>query len=271
MDVPGDGQFSLDPLCFDSARWLLERAEDAYRTSAARLREADEACRASASRVRKAESIHGNSARRLREVGKDDRARRAEQRAAWVRSDLAGPQAAERLYAAVKGLRGVVPLEELLDKALAEALSLIGADRGNIQILDPETGALTIRAQRGFDTEFLDYFATVNDDRSACGRALTQCAQVVIADVNTDPGFAGHREIAAASGFRAVQSTPLLDGQGLLVGVVSTHYPKPYIPPQRDLGLIGRFGQVAGRAINGHLGASRIGAAAGNVPAGRSR
>lgn len=38
--------------------------------------------------------------------------------------------------------------------------------------------------------------------------ALKRCAQTVVADVRSDPGFAPHREIAAA-GFRAVQSTPL--------------------------------------------------------------
>ena len=44
-------------------------------------------------------------------------------------------------------------------------------------------------------------------------------AQLVISDVTTDPGFGPHREIAAASGFRAVQSTPLIDEAGRLVGV----------------------------------------------------
>src|SRR5262249_44325677 len=35
--------------------------------------------------------------------------------------------------------------------------------------------------------------------------------QTVVADVNTDSGFAPHRAIAGAPGFRAVQSTPLVD------------------------------------------------------------
>jgi len=33
---------------------------------------------------------------------------------------------------------------------------------------------------------------------------------MVIADVNIDSGFAQHRDIAAASRFRAVQSAPLI-------------------------------------------------------------
>jgi hypothetical protein len=70
----------------------------------------------------------------------------------------------------------------------------------------PGPGSLRIVAASGFGTEFLGYFAVVDDDSSACGRTATERAQTVIADVNTDPAFAPHREIAAASGFRAVQS-----------------------------------------------------------------
>lgn len=75
-------------------------------------------------------------------------------------------------------------------------MTLLHAERGNIQLADPDTGALRIAAQRGFGPEFVEYFATVTDDGSACGRAARRHAQVVITDVTTDPGFAPHREIA---------------------------------------------------------------------------
>jgi hypothetical protein len=43
-----------------------------------------------------------------------------------------------------------------------------------------------------------------------------------------DPGFVVHRDIAGAAGFRAVQSTPLLSRSGTLLGVLSTHFRRPY-------------------------------------------
>jgi len=141
----------------------------------------------------------------------------------------------------------------VLDDGLEDALSLLRADRGNVQIVDTDSGCLRIAAQAGFSDEFLEYFAIVNDDGSACGRAAHQLAQTVIVDVNTDPGFAPHREIAAASGFRAVHSTPLVDLHGHLVGVLSTHYPSPYRPPNRDLQLMRRFGELIGQAIEASL------------------
>lgn len=100
------------------------------------------------------------------------------------------------------------------------------ADRGNIQIADAD-GNLQIAAHHGFSAEFLEYFAVVDDTGSACGRAELARAPTVVADVRADPAFAPYREIAAASGFCAVQSTPLIGPAGRVVGMLSTHYPRP--------------------------------------------
>jgi hypothetical protein len=124
----------------------------------------------------------------------------------------------------------------VLDKGLQTELSLMQADLGIMQILDPAAGSLRIAVQAGFSAEFLQYFASVDDDTSACGRAASQRAQIVIADVNADPGFARHRDIAAAARFRAVQSNPLVDVRGRVVSVPSTFYPRPYRPHARDPG-----------------------------------
>lgn len=138
---------------------------------------------------------------------------------------------------------------ELLNEGLEDALAMMHSGRGNIQLVDPADGSLRIAVQAGFSDEFLEYFATVDDDRSACGRTMQQLAQTVIPDVTTDSGFAPHRDMAAASAFRAVASTPLVDQHGQLVGVLSTHYPRPYRPADLDLRLIRRFGELIGQAF----------------------
>jgi GAF domain-containing protein len=143
-----------------------------------------------------------------------------------------------------------VSLSHVLDTALETALTLLRADLGTIQINDPAAGALRIAVQAGFSAEFLQYFAVVSDDRSACGRAARGLAQVVIADVREDPPFAPHREIAAASGFRAVQSTPLVDQDGRLLGMLSTHYPRPYRPPAADLAVMRQLGALLGQVMS---------------------
>jgi GAF domain-containing protein len=161
-----------------------------------------------------------------------------------------GPQAAPMLQKALRDSRATPTLGALLNEVLELALTLLHAERGNVQLADPATGALRIAAQRGFSQEFVEYFAAVTDDRSACGRAAQQHAQVVITDITTDPGFAPHREIALASGFRAVQSTPLVNRAGHLVGMLSTHYARPTTPPRRDLQIVSRFGALVGDSLS---------------------
>jgi len=161
-----------------------------------------------------------------------------------------GPQAARVVHEALRDTRAAPALGTLLDEVLEFALTLLRAERGNVQLVDPATGALRIAVQRGFGPEFMEYFAAVADDGSACGRAAQQHAQVVINDVATDPGFAPHREIALASGFRAVQSTPLVNRAGNLVGMLSTHYPRPTAPPRRDLQIVSRFGALVGESLS---------------------
>ena len=190
--------------------------------------------------------------------GQNGASRRAEHFAASVRFGLAEPDAMARLHGLTKDLRTIPQLSSLLPRVLDGLMSLTGADHGNIQLLDPATGMMRLVTQAGFGPEFLDYFAVVSGENgSVCGRAARQCAQTVITDVRADPDFAPHREIAAASGFRGVQSTPLVDYAGHLVGMVSTHYQRPHRPSDRDLRLIELYADFASEAVSRHLGASR--------------
>lgn len=76
--------------------------------------------------------------------------RRAEHFTSGARFGLKEPGAMQRLHNATKDLRSVPRLSSLLPKVLEGALSLIGADFGNIQILDPATGSLKIVTHAGF-------------------------------------------------------------------------------------------------------------------------
>jgi GAF domain-containing protein len=75
-----------------------------------------------------------------------------------------------------------------------------------------------------------------------------------VSALGDDPRWteAPHRDIAAAAAFRAVQSTPLIERTGRLVGMVSTHYPRPYSPSERDLEIMKRYGELAGQAMADH-------------------
>jgi hypothetical protein len=74
----------------------------------------------------------------------------------------------------------------------------------------PQSGALRIVAHSGF-AEFLEHFAAVADDASACWRAAGRRARVVIEDVDEDEAFAPHRPIGSSASSRrtsAVRTAP---------------------------------------------------------------
>jgi len=204
--------------------------------------------------VEQAEVAYRGQVGRLLSVDARTATRRAVQLSWFVRLSLDEPVAMRRMHGLVGKLRESSRLDELLPQVLDGALALTGADFGNVQLLDPASGALRIVTQSGFGPEFTDYFAVVSDGHSACGRAARGRAQTVIADVTTDPGFMPHREIASSAGFRAVQSTPLADVDGRLVGMVSTHWRRPGHPLRRDMRMLELFGDLAGEAVARHLG-----------------
>jgi hypothetical protein len=189
-----------------------------------------------------AELAQRSSAVQFRAMGMADLAAKADGYAARVRRDLDNPLAGRWLRHMEGELRTASTVEALLDSALSGALRMMHASYGNIQLVDPATGALRIVVQQGFTQEFLDYFSAVTDTASACGRAASDRRQVVITDVRIDPGFAPHRGMAAASGFRAVQSTPLTDMSGQLRGMLSTHQCDPGRPSEESLQLMSSYG-----------------------------
>ena len=88
-------------------------------------------------------------------------------------------------------------------------------------------------AHRGFQRDFLAYFDTVNcDDDCACGSALSQRSRVVVTDVATDPVFGDgeSRQVILRANVQSLQSTPLVDSDGTLVGMLSTHFSRCVTP-----------------------------------------
>jgi two-component system, sensor histidine kinase len=143
-----------------------------------------------------------------------------------------------RLHDISTRLLEAADLPKILEEVLDATIALQRADFGNVRLRDPTTGLLEIVAQRGFSARFLAHFAGIDsDDGSACGRALQQGERVIIEDVEVDAGYAPHREVAAAEGYRATQSTPIRGRDGRPIGMLSTHFREPHRPAERELQL----------------------------------
>src|SRR5262249_1554340 len=101
----------------------------------------------------------------------------------------------------------------------------------------PRHRRLGDRVHQGFEAEVLDFFATVQDDPTACGTAMATGQRIIVDDVADNLIFAGSeaRDVMLRAGARAVQSTPLWSRTGDLVGMLSTHYRRAGRPAERDL------------------------------------
>lgn len=139
-------------------------------------------------------------------------------------------------------------LESGLDEILATAMKLLGAPKGNVQLLKDDV--LRIATQSGFDRPFLDHFRTVSiDDDSACARALRLNKLVIIDDVDNDRDCVSIRDIARQAHYRAVVSTPLCNSHGTPVGALSTYFTKPHCPAVGDLFRLEQYVRQAGDFI----------------------
>lgn len=191
---------------------------------------------------------------------------RADQSAAWVELSLDEPSALKSLQDAATELRDVPDLTVVLPRVAGGAMALMGAEFGNIQFLDPLDDSLVLVTQSGFGHEFLDHFAVVHDNRSVCGRAAWQGAQAVTADVRDEPAFTPHQKIFRAAGVRSVQSTPLVDRGGRLIGMISTHMSEPGRPTECELRVIELYAQLAGEVIARHLAGRGVDGHAVDLP-----
>jgi len=147
-------------------------------------------------------------------------------------------------------LQGCSDAMFILESALHRSLQLTGAPLGNVQLMDWRTRSLSIATHHGFNDAFLTTFRCVTiDDGSACARAVRAHTPIVIADVLCDAEFAPYRAVALENGFRAVQSTPLVSSSGAFLGVVSTHFPLPHRPSDREMIAIAHLSEVTANAL----------------------
>jgi GAF domain-containing protein len=157
-----------------------------------------------------------------------------------------------------KRLYATLTFEEAITTILDDVIALLGAEYGNVQL--PIGDELVIVAQRGLSGPFLKAFKRVKkEDGCACGQALRSRRTVVIRDVTKDPEFAVYLKDANAAGFRAVQSTPFLTSDELLLGMVSTHFANVHEPTPIELTTLQTYSVVAANHAYRLLGNATIG------------
>lgn len=144
--------------------------------------------------------------------------------------------AARELQAISTALVSERGAEALYEKIVDAAVAIMRSDFASMQMLHPERGEkgeLQLLAFRGFDPQSVRFWEWVSADSGCtCGQALRTGRRAVAADIETCDFMAGTADRTAylEAGMRAVQSTPLVSRSGRLLGMISTHWRKPYRP-----------------------------------------
>ncbi len=141
-------------------------------------------------------------------------------------------------------------LNEGLDEILAAVIELLGADKGNIQLLDPENSQLTLRAQRGFGPQFLELPREVcAADDFLWAEALRSGQRIIIEDIETDDSYAPYRPDSRAAGHRSLVANPLVSADGEPIGMVAAHFRSIHRPSEQELRRFDLYVRQAGDFI----------------------
>jgi len=83
----------------------------------------------------------------------------------------------------------------------------------------------------------------------SCGTAAFLKEQVIVSDIATDPFWADYSDLALGHNLRACWSTPILSGNGDLLGTFGMYYSEPREPVKEELELVERASHLARIAI----------------------
>lgn len=148
-----------------------------------------------------------------------------------------------------------IDLQGLYEKLMDAAVRIMHSDFASMQEYHPQrgpSGELQLLAFRGFNPQAAKFWRWVRAQSACtCGVAYRTLTRVIATDVEQTDFLVGTEDLKtyAATGIRAVQSTPLLARDGRLVGMISTHWKQPHEPSERDLRLLDILARLAADLI----------------------
>jgi GAF domain-containing protein len=146
-------------------------------------------------------------------------------------------------------------LASAVARVLHDVVALKGAPFGDLQLHSRRDASLYLVAQTGFSRSFVDSFKRVRASESTvCARAFRTKKTVSVEDVETDEALRPYLKQVRAASVRSIQSTPLVGGNGRVIGVVSTHFAKRHEPTEIESRVVREYCAFAGEYLARLLG-----------------
>ncbi len=131
-------------------------------------------------------------------------------------------------HLAIRLLRGLSRraqgLDGFLNRLLEAALEITGSPWGEVHLLSSDGLDVRLAAMRGFSPAYAQSIAKICGGEGAVREALLTGRRVVVADLTESPLYSGKRVLwlLLGEGCRATQATPLVAGDGRILGAIST-------------------------------------------------
>jgi nitrate/nitrite-specific signal transduction histidine kinase len=123
-------------------------------------------------------------------------------------------QELETINAIAAAVSQSLDLDQILDGALEMTLELMDIEAAGIYLLDPRSGALSIAAQRGLSSRFVDGVKKLEIGEGLSGRVVASGEPMIVKDLSSDPRLT--RMVVREEGLRSVAIVPVLSkGQTL--------------------------------------------------------
>lgn len=156
-------------------------------------------------------------------------------------------------------------IQRLYEKFIDSALKIMNSDYASMQIIcRDEKGKqkLHLLAHRGFSKQVANYWEWIYSDSSytSCAEALRTGKRIIISNVEECDYLKGTKDLETyrLAGSFASQSTPLYSRKGKILGMISTHWKKPYYPSERELSLLDVVARQAADLIERKLAEERL-------------
>lgn len=155
-------------------------------------------------------------------------------------------------------------IQEFYEKIMDTTIKIMCSQFASIQMLYPEgvhSGEIKLLAYRGFNKKAAKFWEWVNiDSSSSCGAALREHKRIIINNVETFENIQDteDREMYLQTGIYSVQTTPLVTRTDKLVGMLSSHWDKPYEPTERQLRFLDVLARQAADLIEWKLSIEKL-------------
>jgi len=170
--------------------------------------------------------------------------------------DISERKRIEDATASERSILGLIttgaPLAIVLD-SIALSVEARGerALRCSILLANPEQTLLRCAAAPSLPLEYAVRFdgLAIEPDGTPCGRAAFSAHQVICEDIAADTSWGEHRTHAMAMGIAACYVTPILGGNGVVLGTLAMYYRTPYLPTLHEQAMARSASHLAGIVI----------------------